>query len=227
MSPDAEQFSNWLQFDESAQFQSETYEYSVRRPLYAASAILTRRYLSPDRRLLECRASARYPIRKKKEFEIRAETDAKGCLVFQEETDLTTGKRRIWRMESADRLSLEGGHSFTTHNTVQSVIGLIFAITDLLSSAHSIAGAATMAVVGKQVWALRMLPRDRNTTDIHVEVAPLEPRKDEVSIADANWSSAYQLLVEWDQRARVIRAISVALPIIGRVKVQLLKFDRK
>lgn len=130
-------------------------------------------------------------------------------------------------MSAPDVLSLEGVSSFQVHCPVQSVLGLIFAISDLLARDGGSASAATMAVVGKNVWVLRLLARKATSTDFDVEVTRLDARDGQVKIEDVTWDSAYRLSVEWDPDARLIRAISVALPIVGRVKVQLVKYDRK
>lgn len=228
MSLTTEQVSSWLQFGEPAKFQTETYEYSMQGPLYAASAVLTRRTISPDRRLLECRVSARYPIRKKKEFEVRAETDAKGTLIIQEENDLITGEQRIWRIDSPAVLSLDGVSAINTSGPVQSVVGILFAISDFLSlNCDSIPITRTMAVVGKKIWALRLLSLKSSATGIEAEITRLDTHDGRVNIESAEWNSAYRLRLEWDASARLIQAIQVSLPIVGRIKIQLVRHERK
>ncbi len=203
-----------LQFSEPAKFQTETVEYSMRGPLYAASAVLSRRVLSADRRLLECRARVQYPIRKNKEFELRAETEANGVLLWQEEIDLTTGTKKLWQRTSTNEYECDGLRTFIADGSVQSIIGLFFALTDHLSAGRCADVDPVFVVVGRNIWRV----------DWPVATT-LEASR--FLVNDGRQRERYRIDFEWDPQANLIRELSIGLPFFGRLRAHAAGYQRQ
>lgn len=219
---DSKRQALWLGFDKISGSSKEILEYEVRRPLFAASAILTRQSLQADRFQLEGELQARLPLGQKKELQIRAETDAVGSVLSYEERDRVSGKVIRWHRAENDQLICGDNRRvlYRVSAPVQSSIGLLFGIFDR-DKIVELNERVAFFTAGRHLMAIRL--RQISSVGLIAEVTKIDVKSGSMDWNGENWSSAHELELEWN---RGVRAIHVSIPFLGRISLKLVKHER-
>jgi hypothetical protein len=230
----------WLRLDPQGLSKKESLEYSIKRPLFAASAVFTLERDADYSNVYTCRSFIKGKIPFRGSWEMRSEsridTQSPGKIGFVSYSESPAGKPvRQWRagkelelFEGASKdviQSVELASVEIESAVIQNAVQLLFAFASTWQP--KAVGFFGQFVVGNQLMALRTLRRQKNVFDIFLLEIQSALSLEQVKQLDWHSAKAHRAAFTWDPDRKVISSLEFKLPWLGELEIPLTRHSRE
>lgn len=228
---DTSQPIRWLRLSsEIFEPSRETFEYRLKGPLYAASAVFTRT-AAPDAKSVTTSGSlsAKLPFGKTWSLTLESTSSTLASVSFVDYKEIAESRTIFWRASERGlflRTDQSSEQLIAAPEDLHSLPGQLLSSVDVLSALReSFVEDTTMYgayfLAGQRLFALRIWP-SMTSGELHAAFVTADPRDTGAeAFCRLNWSDARRFDLTWDQEARVARSFRLRLSPFGQLESRL------
>ena len=219
----------WLKFDFAQFAKDETFEYSVKKPLFAASIVLrTRKDLTKQNLIALAQVTAKIPFAGHKEIEASSETafdDASenlaGFDAYREKQVSREARQWLSRLDVVEvAKESQAPKQYENKSERLSLLNPLLMVKALAGLSLPLGTeAAAHFVVSSKVFGLKLTATADSTLIVYAKEVP-GPLSDEQWL-NTDWAAAYQIEVRRDLEAGTVTNFKVRVPVFGVLELPL------